>query len=455
MIPRKCIFSLLLLLAIQHSYTQNSISLNGKWKVVWNDGNKGHNSEEWFVRFNPLLDSLKYVPVDVPMDLNQAMQKRGMFGDINVGINTLSASWVAQQYWQYYRFITIPEEAVNKTIWLVFDQLDYNATIILNGKVVGTHKNAYTPCRIDVTGRFKDDQNMLIVGIESGLFDVADKAGRDYNDPLNTILNKRHWLRKPQYQFSWDWNPKMINVGITGDVRLEWKETARLDQVVTYVKMNKDLSSAELTIRPFIEGLAERSNITVEATIIETNQKVMVQDTLSKTLRPFELIMKVDKPELWWPVGYGAPNLYTVKIDVTENGKLIDTGMRRIGFRKIEVDRSTHPVEGNYFTVKVNNHKIFMKGGNWVPADMIYSSVTREKLVKLVDLAVEANFNTLRIWGGGEFAGNDLLDLCDEKGLVVWHDFLFACAEYPGDNLGFYNSVKNEVTGVGYFLLGI
>ncbi len=87
-----------------------------------------------------------------------------------------------------------------------------------------------------------------------------------------------------------------------------------------------------------------------------------------------------------------------------------------------------------------------MKGGNWVPADMIYSSVDKKRLEKLVDLAVEANFNILRIWGGGHFAGNDLLDLCDEKGLVVWHDFLFACSEYPGDNVEFYNSVKEEVT---------
>ena len=299
----------------------------------------------------------------------------------------------------------------------------------------------------------KEGSNLLIVGIESGLFDVADKEGAAYSEPLNTILNKRQWLRKPQYQFSWDWNPNMINVGITGDVRLEWKETARLDQIVTYVKMNDDLSSAQLTIRPFIEGLASKSKLTVEATIVETNQKVSVTDTLTKTLRPFELKMRVDKPKLWWPVGYGAQTLYTVKIEVKEEGKLIDSGSRRFGFRKIEVDRSAHPVEGNYFTVKVNNHKVFLKGGNWVPPDMIYSSVTRKRLEKLVDLAVAANFNILRIWGGGQFAGNDLLDLCDEKGLVVWHDFLFACTKYPGDNVEFYNSVKKKLHGLCVSLL--
>jgi beta-mannosidase len=443
---KKSFLALLILLIIQQTFGQNSISLSGKWKVVWNDGNKGYNNVDQFISFNPLFDTLKYVTVDVPMDLNLAMQKRGMFGDINIGTNTLSARWVSQQYWQYYHYFRVPKGSLNKTVWLVFDQLDYNATIVLNGEVAGTHKNVYTPCRIDVTGKLKDGSNLLVVGIESGLFDVADKEGAAYSEPLNTILNKRQWLRKPQYQFSWDWNPNMINVGITGDVRLEWKETARLDQIVTYTKMNSDLSSAELTIRPFIEGLTSRSIITVEATIIETNQKVSIQDTLSKTLRPIELKMRVDNPKLWWPVGYGPQTLYTLKIDVKEEGKLVDSGSHRFGFRKIEVDRSAHPVEGNFFTIKVNNHKVFLKGGNWVPADMIYSSVTRQKLEKLVDMAVAANFNMLRIWGGGQFAGNDLLDLCDEKGLVVWHDFLFACTKYPGDNLEFYNTIKKEVT---------
>jgi beta-mannosidase len=380
------------------------------------------------------------------MDLNLAMQKRGMFGDINYGTNTLSARWVSQHYWQYYRFFNVSKEILTRTSWLVFDQLDYDATIYINGVFAGTHKNAFIPCRLDVTGKLKEGKNIITVGIESGLFYVANKEGDSYINALNTILNKRQWLRKPQYQFSWDWNPTMINVGITGNVRLEWGETARLDNIVTWMKFNDDLSSADLTIRSFIQGLSDKTNLTVEATLVETNQRISIQDTLSKNTRPFELKMKVDHPKLWWPVGQGEQNLYTVKVEIKLNGKLIDSGSRRIGFRKIEIDKSAHPAEGNYFTVNINNRKVFMKGGNWVPADMIYSNVDEKRLKKLVDMAVGANFNILRIWGGGHFAGNDLLDLCDEKGLVVWHDFLFACTKYPGDNVDFYNSVKDEVT---------
>ena len=366
--------------------------------------------------------------------------------DINYGINYLSARWVAEQYWHYYRHFTVPAEAHSKQAWIRFDRLDYSAIIYLNGQPVGRHDNAFIPCLIDVTGKLREGKNLLTVGIESGLYDATDKNVKEYNDALNIYLNKRHWLRKPQYQFSWDWNPQLINVGITGDVSLIWRDEARLDNIVPWIQMNDDLTAADVVIRTFLEGNDSESGLSVEATLIETNQVVSKEIRLTKGINPYELKMKVNRPKLWWPAGEGDPVLYTLRVEVKKDGKVIDSGSRRIGFRKIEVDRSKHPVEGSYFTIKVNNRPVFMKGGNWVPADMIYSNVGKDHLEKLVDLAVSANFNILRIWGGGLFAGNDLLSLCDEKGLVVWHDMLFACAEYPGDDVGFYNNVKKEVT---------
>jgi beta-mannosidase len=424
----------------------NSMSLNGKWKAVWHDGNHGIREMPLFKTFDPKKDMDRYVDVEVPSDLNLQMQKLGMFGDLNYGTNTLAAGWVARQYWQYYRTFNVPKEALNKTAWLVFKELDYHAEIYLNGKLAGGHKNAFVPYRMDATKFLKEGNNEIVVIIESGLYESAEKPGEIYNDMIQLLLNKRHWLRKPQYTFSWDWNPNMINVGITGDVTLEWKASPRLDQIAASVNMNNELTEGEVEIRPFIHGVKDMSTVTVEATIVETNQKVTVKDTLSNCKRAFTLKMKVDKPKLWWPIGQGDPNLYTLKVDVKENGQIIDTKTKRIGFRKIEVDRTKKQGIGNYFTVTVNNRKIFMKGGNWVPADMIHSSVTKERTKKLIDLAVEENFNILRVWGGGLWAGNDMLDMCDERGLLIWHDFLFACTEYPGDDLEFYNNVKREIT---------
>ena len=424
----------------------NQLNLSGKWKVTWNDGIHGSDGVEAYSSNNPLNDTSRYMDVDVPMDLNLAMQKKGMIGDLNYGINHLSARWVSCQYWQYYKQFDVPGEALNKSVWLKFDRLDYSAKIYLNGKPIGKHDNAFIPCMIDVTGKFKKGINILTVAIESGLYEVANKNLNDYNMAISVHLNKRYWLRKPQYQFGWDWNPQLINVGITGDVSLIWRDEARLDNIVPWIKMTDDLSAADITIRTFIEGEKDENRLTVEATLVEMSQHVSGQIVASKGIKPYELKMKVNRPKLWWPAGQGAPNLYTLRIEVKKDGKVIDSGFRKIGFRKIEVDRSQHQVEGNNFTIKVNNRPVFMKGGNWVPAEMIYSNTDSKRLEKLVDMAVDANFNILRIWGGGLFAGNELLRLCDEKGLVVWHDFLFACSKYPGDNVDFYNNVKREVT---------
>ena len=424
----------------------DQLNLSGKWKVTWNDGIHGPDGIEGFSRTNPLNDTSRYMDVDVPMDLNVAMQKKGMIGDLNYGINYLSARWVSEQYWQYYKQFDAPGEALNKPVWLKFDRLDYCARIYLNGQSIGRHDNAFIPCIIDVTGKLKEGTNILTIAIESGLYDVADKNLSDYNNALSVHLNKRHWSRKPQYQFGWDWNPQLINIGITGDVSLIWRDEARLDNIVPRIMMADDLSAADIIIRSFIEGTKDATGLTVEATLVETNQQVSGQITASKGIKPYELKMRVSRPKLWWPAGQGDPNLYTLRVDVKKDGKVIDSGTRKVGFRKIEVDRSQHPVEGNYFTIKVNNRPVFTKGGNWVPADMIYSSVDSKRIKKLVDMAVDANFNILRIWGGGLFAGNELLRLCDEKGVLVWHDFLFACSKYPGDNVDFYNNVKREVT---------
>lgn len=423
----------------------NQLNLSGKWKLTWNAGDRYSNRIERFTRLSPSADSLNYMNVDVPMDLNLVMQKKGMVGDLNYGTNFLSARWISEQYWQYYRQFNAPSEALNRLVWLKFDRLDCCAKIYLNEQLVGQHNNAFIPCIIDISGKVRKGTNTLKILIESGLYSVADKNLSDYNTDLSTALNKRPWLRKPQYQFGWDWNPQMVNVGITGNVSIIWRDEARLDNIVPWIKMADDLSAADVTIRTFIESTTDVSDLTIEATLIETNQKVSEQITTSKGTKPYGLKMNVKTPKLWWPCGQGDPNLYTIRVDIRKDGKLIDSGFRKIGFRKIEVDRSPHAIEGNHFTIKINNRPVFMKGGNWVPADMIYSSVDTTRLKKLVDMAVDANFNILRIWGGGLFAGNDLLSLCDEKGLVVWHDFLFACAKYPGDNVDFYNNVKKEL----------
>jgi len=429
-----------------YSQQNGEMILSGTWKVTWTDGVHGRDIRT-ITRFEAEKDLDRYMDVPVPMDLNKAMEAKGMIDDPNIAANSLQARWIGQQFWCYYRMFDVSEETLKDRAWLVFDRLDYAATILLNGKIIGTHKNAYTPCRIDVTGLLKSGINTLSVGIESGYYDAANKSSEDYiQGEIIEFATKRNWMRKPQYQYGWDWNPVMVNVGITGDVRLEWAKHARIDQGLVQASLSDDLSLAELTVNVFVQGVGTDVKATIRSTVIETNQTIDQEVSLGKEVKKFTNQLEVTRPKLWWPIGQGGQNFYHIKTEVIVGGTVVDSGTKRIGIRKLEIDQSPHPEEGKYFTLKVNNRKIFCKGGNWVPADMIYSAVTKEKYETLVNLAKEANFNMLRIWGGGEYISHELLELCDEAGIMVWQDFMFACAKYPGNDREFANNVRDEMT---------
>jgi len=436
---------LLVSLILTSAQSIKTLDLSGTWKVTWNEGGHGPQSMDAYIHSDPAMDPARFLDVRVPQELHLALQQAGLIEDINYGMNTLKARWVAEKYWLYVKTFTVPDEALKQKAWLVFDQLDLNATILLNGMQVGTHNSAFVPCRIEVTGKLRNGENLLQVAIESGLYGVADKDGGDYLRDMGAALNKRHWMRKPQYQFLWDWNPQLINVGITGPVRLEWASALRLDQVVVQCNLSDDLQKAILVVKTFLELFGQKEDIKIRTTVVETGESDVINADLRPGLEPYTCTVEMSHPRLWWPAGQGEQALYTLAVEVLHNDVVLEKRTIRTGIRSIRIDQSPHPVEGNYFTIIVNNRRVFMKGGNWVPPDMIYSNISRERLDTLTDMALQANFNMLRIWGGAIWAGNDLLSLCDEKGILVWHDLLFACSKYPADNKEFHDLVKQEV----------
>jgi beta-mannosidase len=427
-----------------------SLNLSGTWKLTWANGGHGPKSFSQLAEQEPLHDLFKYVDAEVPGEIHDVFKGLGVIGDPNYGINLLHADWVGDQYYQYYRTFNLPEDVLGQEQWLVFDQLDLVANIYLNGEKIGSHQNAFYPCRINVTGKTKTGVNTMSVLLESGLFSVADKEGQKYGFKrgLQQMIDKRHYLRKPQYQFNWDWNPRYVNVGITGKVRLEWSDNIMLDQLSVSQTITDDLEKTNITVRSFIEGVNENQQIEIVSRIEETGAQGKRIFNIEKGMNVCPVNLEIVNPRLWWPIGQGEPFRYTLVTTIYSDGKHLASETRKLGIRKVEVDQSPHPVKGNYFTVKINNRPVFMKGGNWIPPDLTYSHITYSRLDSLVNLAVEANFNSLRIWGGGLYAGNDLLDLCDEKGILVWHDFIFACSVYPGDDPDFYNNVQKEVTWI-------
>ncbi|MFQ3549534.1 MAG: sugar-binding domain-containing protein [Armatimonadota bacterium] len=420
----------------------NYISLDGNWKIRGFDGQ--HGFPQNFIKED--CDETVFYPAIVPGEIHLDLEREGIIDDLNFADNAQKARWVEEQVWVYRKKFEAPSEALNKPCWIVFEGLDLDAQIYLNGELIGTHCNAYIPCRINITEKLKQGENTLAVMLDGGLYYVSDKNGKDYNPNFDHPLHKRAWLRKPQYQFSWDWNPRLINVGIFRPVKIEWAENARIDSKCIYSILSEDLSNAKLNINLNIENV---QHYHIEADIVISIPQAGIEHIKLISLKPgmanYNIEIDIDNPKLWWPREYGEQNLYDISAKLIIKGNIEDSFSARTGFRKIEIDKSPHPEKGEYFIIKVNNEPIFCKGGNWVPADMIYSKVTPEHYRKLVELAYDAEFNFLRIWGGGLYADHSFLERCDELGILVWHDFLFACSKYPTDNPEYLNLVRNEI----------
>ncbi|MBC8138305.1 MAG: hypothetical protein H8F28_20700 [Fibrella sp.] len=243
-------------------------------------------------------------------------------------------------------------------------------------------------------------------------------------------------------------------VGIFGDMCIEYGDAPRVAQIKVVASLSDDLQTGTVTATVYAHNAGS------EAVEAELYLRVVLpgEDPHGPghahivTLPPGDSEQAITVPvanlRLWYPIGHWEPYCYPVVVVMAFDAETQAVVVRpfQVGFRKVEVDQSPHPEKGYYFTLRVNDRPVFCKGGNRVPADMLYASVTPERYRELVDLAVEANFNMLRVWGGGVYTDSALLEYCGRKGMLIWHDLLFACSKYPGDDPAFVAEVETEVT---------
>ena len=420
-------------------------SLNGVWELRGGSGDRGGTG-----RFPHFDSSERFMKADVPGSVHETLIKEKIIKEPTVGKNVLESRWVEEWIWGYRRTFNLDENDIkNKKIRIVFECLDLTSVIYINGKEAGRHNDYYYPCRLDITNLVNPGENNIFVKVESGLIWAADKPalpyyGAFYNDSAK--LNKRMWLRKPQCSFEWDWSPRLINVGIPGDVYLEFGEIFA-DQVAVLSEVSDDYSKAEVEVRVFTENLCGQvKNYTCKTTVLETNQTFESTADLPAGKSKIACKFEIKNPKLWNPIGFGEAYRYNLKIELfDENNNLVYEETIKHGVRKAIIDQSKHPEKGTYFILTVNGNKIFAKGGNFVPADIVYSRITREDYAVLIDRAIEANCNAMRVWGGGMYESDDFYDLCDEKGMVVWQDFIGACSSYPSNNGEFFDNYKQEI----------
>ena len=432
--------------------------LNGNWKIHFTDGQRGgmpHCIKEDGNLLDADLkgiqktisddyDDVKWIDAVVPGEIHLDLLRAGIIDDPYVGINALKCRWVEEMMWYYRRVFDASEAAEASYAFLRFEGLDYGAVIYLNGQEIARHANSFYPLSVDVSGKLKKQGNVLVVQLESGIYSVAEKPiSHLYSATMSidNLLHKRMWLRKPQNSCEWDWSTRFLNVGIYKDVSLHYSDDAIVDQVSLQCKTQPDFSSGALNARIFLSACSQEKEYRIRMTV---DGIAYQSEKLDISTHKASFTVTVQKPELWYPIGYGAQKLYEVCIELLADGETIYKTSRKTGFRTVVFDQSPHPDGGNYCNLLINGVRIFAKGGNFVPADMITAAITKERYQTIVDRALEANFNFLRIWGGGLYEADEFYELCNEKGILVWQEFIAACGTLPYDDPVFAADIEKE-----------
>ncbi|HEY3379592.1 MAG TPA: hypothetical protein VGL77_19110, partial [Armatimonadota bacterium] len=386
------------------------------------------------------------IPAQVPGCVHTDLLQTGLIDDPFYRRQELDVQWVGERNWVYTREFTVPAEMLTRQrVLLHCDGLDTFAQVLLNDTLLGVCDNMFRTWEFDVTPVLRDGVNRLTVQFDSPLPYMAQQQAIH---PLATTQNAPHehagrsYVRKMPCGFGWDWGPALVTCGIWRSLELRAFDVARLRDV----SIQQDHSQAgvvELSVVVVVEDLVPPSTCTAAVTL--SLQGSMVAETCCPIgADGASAQLTITNPQLWWPRGMGEQPLYQVQVRLLDaDGIERDQWVRRIGLRSLRLDR--HPDEwGESFQFVANGIPFFAKGGNWIPADAFVTRVTPDTYRALLQSCADANMNMLRVWGGGIYEDDFFYDLCDELGICVWQEFIFACASYPAWDPAFLANVRGE-----------
>ncbi|XP_035307478.1 beta-mannosidase isoform X4 [Cricetulus griseus] len=416
-----------------------SYSLQGSWWV-----SQGNGSLE--------------LPGTVPGCVYRALYQHGLIQDPYYRFNDLNYRWISLENWTYSKKFKIPFNVSNwQKVKLIFEGVDTVAEILLNNVTIGKTDNMFTGYSFDIT-KVVRDTNSLELRFQSAVqyAKLQSKAHTSYPVPPACPPKEQkgechvNFIRKEQCSFSWDWGPSFPSQGIWKDVRIEAYNISHLNYL-TFLPVY-DNTSQEWTVEieasfDVVSSKPVGGQVTVAIPQLQTLQTYNIK--LQQRQKTVKLLVKISKEiavELWWPHGHGNQTGYNMTILFVLDGSLNIEKSAKVYFRTVQLIEE--PIQGSpglSFYFKINGLPIFLKGSNWIPADSFQDKVTPELLQLLLQSVVDANMNTLRVWGGGVYERDEFYELCNELGIMVWQDFMFACALYPVEQ-NFLKSVRAEVT---------
>ncbi|MCQ9638510.1 glycoside hydrolase family 2 protein [Chryseobacterium sp. WG14] len=388
------------------------------------------SAEQW--QFKNSKDK-NWLSAKVPGTVHLDLMNNKIIQDPFKDENEKKVQWIENEDWDYQTIFRVSSKELEyHNIDLVFNGLDTFSEIYLNGKLLKKTDNMFRKWEIPVKQNLKSGENILQVKFKSA---VATGKTLAQKVPFTMPESPRSFVRKAQYQFGWDWGPRLVTAGIWKDVKLAFWNTARLVHVKIEQKSLSD-KNADLNIHTLIFADKEGEytvNINHDANTVH----------LKKGQNKISIPYPIQNPRLWQPNGWGEPYLYNIDITLQKDSKLLSDETHKIGLRTVELVQEKDG-KGKSFYFKVNGNPLYIKGTNWIPADSFSPRITKEKYQKLIRDSKEAHMNMIRIWGGGIYEDDEFYKACDENGILVWQDFMFAGSFYPAD-AEFLNNVKEEV----------
>ncbi len=370
------------------------------------------------------------------------------------GLNERSLQWIDKAGWEYRTTFTVhPEQAASRHQILIFEGLDTIAEVWVNDARVLTTDNMFRRYEADVANHLKTGDNHLIVRFGSPTLTALERQ-KAYglrlpavNDQSNIGEMGRNqvspFIRKAPYHFGWDWGPRLVTTGIWRPVRLRFADDATIEDF--FIKqLEVGHQWANLEARVTLAGIEPGRSGDYRLKIVapERGQQWVMPKVETDAEGVSRLDLIIEGPDLWYPNGYGPQALTRFRAELFRNNEPADTREVRTGLRRVELVREPDS-EGRSFYFRINDIPIFAKGANYIPNDIFPTEVDSAKYRRILQSAVDANMNMLRVWGGGIYENDHFYDLCDELGLMVWQDFMFACSMYPGAE-AFLENVKQE-----------
>ncbi|RKT31637.1 beta-mannosidase [Microbacterium sp. AG1240] len=361
------------------------------------------------------------LPAEVPGAVHDALLHAGIITDPFRGRSEEASAWVADTDWSYETTVELGAPS-NGTTWrLEFDGLQTIAEVRVNGETVGRTENMFRRYAFDVTDLLRGGRNTIHVVFRSTVAEMNARAAADGIDYPFDWAHPYNRVRTMASSVGWDWGPTLVSAGLWRTGRLRALTPSAFDVTAVHTRVSDDLRRGTVVI-----DVAQADAAVTQDVVISMGEHEWVRPITGTHTR---IDVHVDDPELWWPRALGAATRHTLTVRSVSDPSAPPT-VRKVGFRRVDVDTAADEY-GRAFTVRINGRPIFVRGANWIPDDVFAARLTRERYAQRIQQAADANIHLLRVWGGGVYEGDDFYDLCDETGMLVWQDFMFACAAYP------------------------